>query len=123
MTDQIELRGLRVTTIVGVNPEERDRAQPLEIDLDVQTDLRAAGLSDHLVDTIDYGALTLAAVTAADGPHAPLLLEHMAEAVAAAVLAFDDRIDGVRVTVRKLRPPIPVDVATVAVTILRTRNR
>jgi dihydroneopterin aldolase len=116
MTDQIELRGLRVTTIVGVNPEERDRAQPLEIDLDVETDLVAAGRSDHLADTIDYGALTLAAVTAADGP-----LEHMAETVAAAVLAFDDRIEGVRVTVRKLRPPIPVDVATAAVTITRRR--
>jgi dihydroneopterin aldolase len=122
VSDRIELRGLRVTTIVGVNPEERDRAQPLELDLDVMTDLRAAGLSDDLHDTIDYGALTLAAVTAADGP-GPLLLEHMAEAVATSVLRFDPRIDGVRVTVRKLRPPIPVDVATAAVTITRTRDR
>jgi FolB domain-containing protein len=121
-SDQIELRGLRVTTIVGVNPEERDRAQPLELDLDVLTDLRAAGRSDDLIDTIDYGALTLTAVTAADGP-GPLLLEYMAEAVATAVLGFDARIDGVRVTVRKLRPPIPVDVATAAVTITRMRDR
>jgi dihydroneopterin aldolase len=122
VSDQIELRGLRVTTIVGVNPEERDRAQPLELDLDVMTDLRAAGLSDRLEDTIDYGALTLRAVTAADGP-GPLLLEHMAQAVATAVLQFDERITGVRVTLRKLRPPIPVDVATAAVTIMRTRDR
>ncbi|HWC66968.1 MAG TPA: dihydroneopterin aldolase [Acidimicrobiales bacterium] len=122
MNDRIELRGLRVTTIVGVNPEERDRAQPLELDLDVMTDLRAAGHSDRLEDTINYGALTLVAVTAADGP-GPLLLEHMAQSVATAVLQFDARIDAVRVTVRKLRPPIPVDVATAAVTILRTREQ
>ena len=43
----------------------------------------------------------------------------MAETVAAAVLAFDRRIEGVRVTVRKLRPPIPVDVATAQ----RSRSR
>jgi dihydroneopterin aldolase len=47
----------------------------------------------------------------------------MAEAVATAVLGFDARIEGVRVTVRKLRPPIPVDVATAAVTITRMRER
>jgi dihydroneopterin aldolase len=37
--DVIELRGLQVVGICGALPEERERAQPLEIDLDVEADL------------------------------------------------------------------------------------
>ena len=49
--------GSGLTAICGVLPEERDRAQPLEIDLDLWADLSAAGRSDDLADTVDYGAV------------------------------------------------------------------
>ncbi len=39
MPDAFELRGLRVLGVCGTLPEERDRAQPLEVDLDVVADL------------------------------------------------------------------------------------
>ena len=55
--DRIELRGLRLTGIVGVLPEERTRAQPLELDLDLELDLSAAGNGDTLSDTVDYGSV------------------------------------------------------------------
>ena len=55
--DRIELRRLVATGYCGVLPEERQRPQPLEIDLDVRADLRAAGESDDLDDTVDYGAV------------------------------------------------------------------
>ena len=55
--DRIELRGLRLSAICGVLPEERDRPQPLELDLDLWADLSAAGRSDDLADTVDYGAV------------------------------------------------------------------
>ncbi len=57
MAEVIELRGLRAVGFCGVLPEEQVRAQPLEVDLDVEADLRAAGASDRLEDTVDYGAL------------------------------------------------------------------
>ena len=57
--DRIELRGLRVMASVGVLPEERERAQPLELDLTLSCDLAAAGYSDALDDTVDYGAIML----------------------------------------------------------------
>jgi dihydroneopterin aldolase len=53
----IELRGLRVSGLVGAPPEERQRRQPLEIDLDVATDRAEAAAGDRLDDTIDYGEL------------------------------------------------------------------
>lgn len=117
-SDRIELRGLRLTAVVGVLPEERERAQPIEIDLDLDVDLTAAGESDALDDTVDYGAVCdlVAAVVAGE---APLLLERLAGRIAAGVLASDRRIDAVEVSVRKLRPPVPQDLATSGVRVRR----
>ena len=55
--DQIELRGLVALGYCGALPEEQERVQPLEVDLDVSLDLRVAGESDALDDTVDYGVL------------------------------------------------------------------
>jgi len=117
--DRIELRGLRVAGIVGVLPEERDRPQPLEIDLDLVADLAAAGTSDSLDDTIDYGEMTqvVEAVVTESGC---ALLERLAELVAQAMLGHD-RVNAVTVSIRKLRPPVPVLLDTAGVTITRTR--
>jgi dihydroneopterin aldolase len=83
--DRIELRGLRVLGIHGVLPEERERPQPFEVDLDLEVDLRRAGRSDDLVDTIDYGAVAGAVAAAVRGPHLDLL-ESLAERIAGAVV-------------------------------------
>ena len=117
--DRIELRGLRVVGICGALPEERERAQPLEVDLDVEADLSASGASDALADTIDYGALC-DAVARVVGQGTPQLLEHLAAELAAAVLAVDARATAVTVSVRKLRPPVPHALATSGVRIRRT---
>jgi dihydroneopterin aldolase len=116
----IQLRGLRVDAICGVLPHERTTPQPLELDLDVVADLTPASRSDDLVDTIDYGAVTAAAARIAE-TLAPQLLEHLAGCVADAVLALDDRITSVTVSVRKLEPPVPERLATSGVRLTRTR--
>ena len=53
----IQLRGLRLLGTHGVLPEEQQRAQPFEVDVDLEADLTRAGETDALEDTIDYGAL------------------------------------------------------------------
>jgi dihydroneopterin aldolase len=119
--DTIELRGLRLVGLVGVLPEERVRAQPLEVDLDVVVDLSRAGASDALEHTVDYGALcALAAAVVHRG--APQLLERLAAELADEVLAADHRISEVGVVVRKLRPPVPQDLATSGVRLRRRRG-
>ncbi len=118
--DRIELRGLQVVARVGVLPEERERDQPIEVDLDVVTSLWAAGNSDELTDTVDYGAVCNAVAQVARAGHVALL-EHLAEMLAQAVLAVDERIDEVTIAVRKLRPPVPVVLATSGVRITRGR--
>ncbi len=120
-TDRIELRGLRVTGRVGVLPAEREADQPLELDLDLVVDLAAAAASDDLADTVDYGAVCDAAVDAVRAGHADLL-ERLAARVVDAVLAVDPAIAAVEVAVRKLRPPVPHDLATSGVRLARRRD-
>jgi dihydroneopterin aldolase len=118
--DRIELRGLRMTGRVGVLPAERAADQPLEIDLDLVVDLAAAGASDALADTVDYGAVCDAVVAAVRAGHVDLL-ERLASRIADTVLAVDPAIAAVDVAVRKLRPPVPHDLATSGVHIVRER--
>ncbi|HUQ40626.1 MAG TPA: dihydroneopterin aldolase [Acidimicrobiales bacterium] len=119
MADVIELRGLRAVGTHGVGADEQARAQPFEIDLDVTVDLRAAAASDDVADTVDYGSLAeLAAGVVSGERHA--LLERLAERIADVVLA-DARVESVTVVVRKLRPPVPVDLDTAGVRITRVR--
>jgi 7,8-dihydroneopterin aldolase/epimerase/oxygenase len=119
--DRIELRGLRVVGRVGVLDLERAQDQPLEIDLDLRVDLAAAGRSDDLADTVDYGAVCERVAGMVRECRFDLL-EHLTARVADAVLGLDDRIAAVKVTVRKLRPPVPFDLATSGVRIVRSRG-
>ncbi len=120
--DRIEVRGLRVVATHGVLDHERAHPQPFELDLDVTVNAGAAGSSDELADTVDYGAVvTAAAQTVRAGSFR--LLEALADAVARTVLDLDDRVGAVTVTVRKLRPPIPEDLGSVGVRAARARHR
>lgn len=117
MSDVIEIRGLRVTAVHGMLAEERLRAQPFELDIDVEVDGGQAAESDDLADTVDYGELIRVAVGVVSGPPHDLL-ESLAAAVASALLAVEGTA-GTTVTVRKLRPPLPFDVDTVGVRVAR----
>jgi dihydroneopterin aldolase / 2-amino-4-hydroxy-6-hydroxymethyldihydropteridine diphosphokinase len=109
----------------GLLSEERARAQPFEVDLDVQVDLRNAGRSDDLGDTADYASVGAAALAVIAGPHVDLLerlAELIARAAAAEVASSGLVATGVSVTVRKLRPPVPFEMGSVGITIHRTAS-
>jgi len=116
--DRIELRGLRVSAFCGLLPEERARRQPFEVDLDVHADLSAAAASDDLADTVDYGSLTTTVAAVATAERFDLM-ERFAGRIAEVVLAIEG-VDAATVVVRKLRPPVPEDLATSGVRIHRT---
>ena len=118
MHDRIDINGLTVTTVVGALPHEREIAQPLRIDLTLHVDLRDAGRSDELGDTVHYGLVT---ETVADivRETKDVLLERLADRIAEVVVGFD-RVEAVDLTVTKLRPPIGEHVETTGVRISRT---
>lgn len=114
MSDVIELRGLRVNAIVGVLAEEREREQPLVLDIDFERPFRDAAASDDLLGTTNYAdVLALAQTIIVEGHF--LLLETVVHRVAQAVLDFDHAIDWVKVRAHKVRPPVPQDVASLGV--------
>lgn len=82
-------------------------------------DLRRAGASDDLAATVDYSALCEVARSVLEGEHAELL-EALAERIAAGTLALAGPGSArVEVTVRKLRPPVPVQLGSAGVRICR----
>lgn len=119
MSDRIDINGLRVTSIVGALPHEREIPQPLQVDLSLEVDLTDAGRTDELGDTVDYGAVA-DHVLGVISERKDVLLERLAAAVTEEVFAYD-RVDAVEVTLTKLRPPIAVDAASTAVRLRRTR--
>jgi dihydroneopterin aldolase len=117
--DRIEVRGLRVDGVHGVREDERARPQPFEIDLDLYLDIAPAASTDDLAATADYGAAADAVVAVMTGPP-QRLLESLAGAIAISVLD-DPRVESVTVAIRKLRPPVPHEVASTGVRIHRRR--
>ncbi|MGO9658779.1 MAG: dihydroneopterin aldolase [Acidimicrobiales bacterium] len=117
--DRILLEGLRFLGTHGALPEEAERPQPFEVDLELLLDLRPAGRSDDIAATVDYAGLCEAARAVVEGPSV-LLVERLAQLVAERALAVaGDRAEGVVVTVRKLRPPVPVELAAAGVRVYR----
>jgi len=121
LAPRIEVRGLRVQGVHGALPAERERAQPFELDLDLWGDVARSALSDQLSDTADYGVLAECAARVVQTTSFALL-EALAHAVGSALLAFDARLETVAVTVRKLQPPLALDVDTVGVRLVLRRD-
>jgi 2-amino-4-hydroxy-6-hydroxymethyldihydropteridine diphosphokinase/dihydroneopterin aldolase len=114
LRDSIELRGVRLAMAVG------GVAEPVEVDLVLSVDLGDASISDRLVDTVDYGAV-VAKIAALGAGSEDMLLERFAGRVADVVLGFA-LVEEVEVCVRKMHPPVPVDVAWVGVSLRRARR-
>ena len=115
--DRIVISGLREMGVHGVLPEEQVRPQPFEIDIELSVDVSAAGASDDLDDTVDYGAVcdAVGRVVASEQYR---LLERLASRIAE-VCRADPRVVGAIVEVRKLHPPVRAMVNYVGVRVER----
>ena len=117
--DRIELKKIQALRTIGVIPEEKNTAQPFEIDLAIETDLSVAGASDDLDDTINYGEVTeLVAGIIQNESHQ--LLEKVATRIATEILTIP-AVTGVQVNLRKMRPPVPEFLESSAVNIYRSK--
>jgi len=100
--DCILLEGIQVPAALGVTAAERRMRRPVLLDLEISRDLRVAGRSDRIGDTVHYGHVyKVVAAVAAEMEHK--LVEALGERIARAVLEKFD-VDAVTVTVRKPKP-------------------
>ncbi|MDG4553273.1 MAG: dihydroneopterin aldolase [Candidatus Competibacter sp.] len=113
--DIIFIRELRIETLVGVYPWERQARRNLLLDLDLGADIRPAAASDRLADTLDYQAVAqrIAALAAASDFQ---LLETLAERIAELLLR-EFAAPWLRLTLRK--PGVPPEAREAGIVIER----
>jgi len=127
VSDRIRLRGIRFHGRHGVFDVEREVGQWYRVDVDLLVDLRVAGRTDDLGESVDYGDVCRRIVVLGS-ERSYRLGEALAEAIADMVLG-SFAVSGVRVLVEKTPPPALVDmlapwgsVESSAVEIVRSRE-
>ena len=79
--DKIFIRELALRCIIEIYPEERREKQDVVINVEMHCDLRKAGRSDDLNDTVDYKSIKKSILKLVEGSGF-LLIESLAENIA-----------------------------------------
>jgi FolB domain-containing protein len=116
--DRIHIRGLRMRCVVGFQQWEREKTQEISVSVTLHLDLREAGKSDRVEDSVDYKALKKRLIPLVEGSKF-YLIERLAEVIAGQCLK-EKRVERVDVIVDKLGALRFAD--SVAVEITRTRD-
>ena len=117
--DTILIEGIVVPAALGVSKPERRMRRPVDIDLELGTDLSRAGRSDRLAHTIDYGEIYRAVEEIAQAREYRLV-EALAEEIAQTLLARYP-IESCTISVRK-RSPVAGDLRHAGVRITRAKG-
>ena len=102
MSDIILLEGIQIPAALGVTAAERRMRRPVTLDLEVARDLREAGRTDQIRQTVHYEQI-FAVVEDVAGNYEHRLVESLGERIAEAILSKFP-VDEVLVTVRKPKP-------------------
>lgn len=119
--DEIVLKGMPFFAYHGVLPEENVTGQRFIVNTWLSCDLREAGVSDDVADTINYAHVYAVVREIVEGKPRKLI-EAVAEDIAAQLLATFDRLQAVTVEVEKPGAPIPGIFGQVSVKIRRHRT-
>ena len=116
--DRIHIRDLKLRCIIGIYPDERREKQDVIVNITMFADLRPAGRSDRIEDTVDYKAIKKRIVALVEDSEC-FLVERLAEEVAQVCLA-DPRVARAEVCIDK--PGALRFARSVAVSIVRGRG-
>jgi len=119
LRDEVFLEGLQFYAYHGANPEERVQGQRFLVDVVIAADLKNAGESDDLNQTISYSAVFKQVRAIVEGEPKDLI-EAVAEAIAARLLQTFPRAGAVTVSVRK--PEVAIKGSTLAAAGVRIRR-
>lgn len=112
--DSLFLRGIEVSTRIGVPDEERAKAQALHVDIELFHPAKPMAGSDNVTKGIDYDAITQTVLALAATERKTV--ERFAEDIAAELLRKFSPAGGVKVSVWK-NPSLPLK--EVCITIAR----
>ena len=117
--DYIHLRDMQFFGYHGVLPEETKLGQRFRANVSLAVDMKRAGETDELEDTVSYvGVYDICKEIIEGTPFK--LIEAVAESIATRILTqYEGQVFGCRVEVVKPDPPIPGHYKEVAVEIVR----
>ncbi|TET99755.1 MAG: dihydroneopterin aldolase [Anaerolineales bacterium] len=116
--DRIIIKDLLLRAIIGINDWEREKKQDILINITLSGDLRAAGESDKIEDTINYRTLTKKIIE-----HVEESARYTVEALAADIAKLCLSAEGVqRAQVRVEKPGALRFAKSVGVEIERSRG-
>jgi dihydroneopterin aldolase len=105
VTDRIRLNDMIFYGYHGVLPEERTLGQRFVVSVELRTDLRSAGATDDLRQTVNYAEVYGIVRTIVTGEPRQLI-EAVAEQIAQQVLAGYEAVESLTVSIRK--PEVPM---------------
>ena len=121
MLDKIILKNMKFYAYHGVLPEEQEKGQYFYIDIEMACDLRAAGQTDNLEDTVDYSQV-YDIVRVITEKNKFRLIEHLADRISREILSKYDKILETTVRVRKPQAPINGELDWAEVELIRKRH-
>lgn len=119
--DKIMLNGMTFYGYHGLFPEENKLGQPFIADVELFLDLRQAGNTDEMGDSVDYGQVYGLIKERIEG-EAKNLIESLAEDVAKELLQTFELVQACKVRITKPNPPIAGHYDSVAAEIYRERH-
>ncbi|GAB97989.1 dihydroneopterin aldolase/2-amino-4-hydroxy-6-hydroxymethyldihydropteridine diphosphokinase [Kineosphaera limosa] len=119
--DSILVRGVSAHGRHGVLPHEKQYPQPFVVDADLELDLRWAGATDALADSVSYAVVAEQIRARLTGASVDLI-ERLADLIARDCLA-QELVEAVTVTVHKPAAPVGLEFGDVAVRVRRGQAR
>ncbi|MDP4182689.1 MAG: dihydroneopterin aldolase [Bacillota bacterium] len=119
--DKIIMKNMRFYGYHGVLPEEREDGQNFEIDVELYLDLKKAGISDELKDSVDYSQVygIIKEITESNKFR---LVEKLGESISREILSRFKEVERITVCVKKPEAPIDGEFGWVGIEITRSRN-
>lgn len=117
--DQIHIKDLVISGILGINPDERINPQSILVNATLWADTRPAVASDDIEDAVNYRTITKRLIAHIEQGE-PMLVERLVAELVDICFASDERLAAVEMTVEK--PGALRHARSVGITIHRTRE-
>lgn len=119
--DRIILEAMTFFAYHGLTEQERQNGQEFEVEAEIFLDLKPAGQSDDINDSVDYHKLYIQ-IEEIVTKNKYFLLEALAEKIAASILT-NQVVEKVVIRVRKTSPPIAGQIKSSGVEVSRERRQ
>ncbi len=119
--DKILLKDIKLYGYHGVFEKEQEVGQYFHINIELTLDLKQAGITDELENTVDYSKI-YDIIRSINDNNKFRLIESLAHNISGEILSTFDKIKDITVQIRKPDAPIDGDFGWVGVEIKRSRE-